>query len=74
MLKRSSQPPNPCCSPVSQALSQPWDLGRAHLGLAVPVLGQGIATHNVLGHQPKLSLQRCSLTGSPEPLCKAPTS
>lgn len=37
-LKRLSQPPNPCCLPLSQVVSQPRDLCRGHL--AVPRQGR----------------------------------
>lgn len=57
-----------CLCPMSSP--SPRDLGRGHL--AVPVLGRGVATHFVLGHQPKLSLQRSPLTGSPEPPMRGP--
>lgn len=45
-------------------------MGRGHL--AVPGLGQGVTIHTVLGHQPKLSLQRCPLTESPEAPVQGP--
>lgn len=49
----------------------PRDLSRGHL--AVPVLSRGVATPLVWGHQPKLSLQRSPLTGSPESPMQGPS-
>lgn len=70
MLKRHSQPQIPAAGLCPRFSPSPRDLDRGHL--AVPVLGRGAATHIVLAHQSKLSLQRFPLTGSPESPVQGP--